>query len=84
MILCQLILLIIMVFGAGIFLPWKDCPKYVLAILICMHACMVCMYVWWHIVRNVPILCAIMYVYKYMCVNVTYSSYIHTYIHAYT
>ena len=37
MILCQLILEIIMVFGAGIFLPWKDCPKYVLGILICMY-----------------------------------------------
>ena len=27
MIMCQMTLVIIMVFGGGVFLPWKDCPK---------------------------------------------------------
>jgi len=28
MIFCQIALCMLMVFGAGLFIPWKDCPKY--------------------------------------------------------
>lgn len=28
MILCQIALVVIMVFGGGVFLPWDECPKY--------------------------------------------------------
>ena len=27
MVACQIALAVLMVFGGGVFLPWKDCPK---------------------------------------------------------